>query len=247
MRKVYRFMVICTFLFVWVGWADIVFGGEGYKEITTLELKKWLESDDKPLIINSLSPIEFGEGYIPGSISIPMELMEVSESMPEDLKEPIVTYCYGPGSDKSIIAANIAVKMGYQNVYLYQEGIKGWEDAGYDTQYNLKLPDTPIPPKKPSELFQQLQNKEKVILVDIRDENTRKKSGIISGVTIHLPLYRLHSLYSELPKNKLLVVYDSKGKQSAIACRYLYKRHFNNVTWLEGGLEAWGKEKLPVE
>ena len=244
MKKIYHFMVILTLLFVC---ANIVSGEAGYKEINTLELKKWLESDSTPVIINSLSPIEFGEGYIPGSISIPMELMEVSEAMPEDFKAPIVTYSYGPESDKSKIAATLAVKMGYQDVYWYREGLQGWEKAGYSTQYNLKLPEIPASPKKPAELFKQLQDKEKIILVDIRDENTRKKSGVISGVTIHLPLYRLHNLYGELPKNKLLVVYDSNGKQSSIACRYLFKRHFNNVTWLEGGLEAWAKEKLPVE
>ncbi|MBW1643228.1 MAG: hypothetical protein JRJ76_10355 [Deltaproteobacteria bacterium] len=137
--------------------------------------------------------------------------------------------------------------MGYKNIYWYAEGLKGWKKAGYTTQYNLVLPKGPLPPREPSELFKQLQNKEEIILVDIRDEASRKKLGSISGVTIHLPLHRLHKLYSELPRNKLLVVYDIKGAQAHTACRYLFIRHFDKVTWLKGGIEAWAQEKLPVE
>jgi rhodanese-related sulfurtransferase len=167
--------------------------------------------------------------------------------MPADLKVPMVFYCYGPDCMKSKNAVNIAVKMGHQNVYWYREGLKGWKKAGYTTQYNLQLPEEPLPPKAPSELFKMLQNKEEIILVDIRDEATRKQQGKISGVTIHLPLYRLHNLYRELPKNKLLVVYDSRGQQSSTACRYLFKRHFDRVTWLKGGIKAWTQDKLPLE
>lgn len=244
MRKSY--LLICAVIISFISISPVS-GDEGYKEINTLELKKWMDAEDKPILVNSLSPIEFGESYIPGSICIPMELMQVSQLMPADLNKAIVFYCYGPESMKSKIASDIAIKMGHQNVYWYREGIKGWKKAGYDTQYNLELPKEPLPPIEPSELFQRLQNKEEIILIDIRDEATRKKLGKISGVTIHLPLYRLHNLYRELPRNKLLVVYDSKGQQSSTACRYLFIRHFDKVTWLKGGIEAWSQEKLPVE
>jgi len=245
MRKSY--LMICLFITVLCFLNHPAVGGEGFKEIKTLDLKKWMDAEDKPILINSLSPIEFGESYIPGSISIPMELMQVSQSMPADPAVPLVFYSYGPGCMKAKNAANTAFQMGYQNVYWYREGIEGWKKAGYSTQYNLKLPEEPLPPKEPTELFQQLQNKEKVILIDIRDEITRKKQGRIGGITIQLPLYRLHNLYGELPNDKPLVVYDSNGLQSLTACRYLYKRHFDKVTWLNGGLEAWKRKKLPVE
>jgi len=245
MQKSY--LTICSAVIVLFLLISPVLGSEGYKEINTIELKKWMDAEDKPILVNSLSPIEFGESYIPGSISIPMELMQVSQLIPEDLNVPVVFYCYGPDCMKSKTAADIAIKMGHQNVYWYREGLNGWKTAGYPTQYNLQLPEEPLPPKEPSELFKLLQNKEEIILIDIRDEVTRKKLGRISGVTIHLPLYRLHNLYRELPRNKLLVVYDSKGQQSSTACRYLFIRHFDKVTWLKGGIEAWAQEKLPVE
>jgi rhodanese-related sulfurtransferase len=245
MRKLYlmQYVAISALLLL----ASAVSGNEGYKEINTVELKKWMDAEDRPILINSLSPVEFGESHIAGSICIPIELMKVSQLMPLDRKGPMVYYCYGPDCITSKTAAGNAIKMGYQNVYWYREGIKGWKKAGYSTQNNLELPKEPLPPKKPSELFKQLQNKEEIILVDIRNQATRKKRGSISGVTIRLPLYRLHNLYRELPKNKLLVVYDSKGHRSSTACRYLFQRHFDKVTWLKGGIEAWAKKKLPVE
>lgn len=224
-----------------------VYGDESYKKIGTVELKKWMDTEGRPVLINSLSPIEFGESYIPGSICIPVELMRISQLMPEDRDAFLIYYCYGPDCMKSKQAAEISIKMGYKNVYWYQEGIEGWKKAGYSTQYNLKLPKAPLPPKESAQLFKQLQNKEGIILVDIRNEAERKKSGRISGVTVHLPLYRLHNLYGELPRDKLLVVYDSNGNQSSLACRYLFIRKFNQVTWLKGGLKAWAKSKFPVE
>ncbi len=73
MKKLYQVIgSAIIILFVLISAAS---GDEGYKEINTLELKKWMDADDRPVLVNSLSPIEFGESYIPGSICIPMEIM----------------------------------------------------------------------------------------------------------------------------------------------------------------------------
>ena len=94
-----------------------------------------------------------------------------------------------------------------------------------------------------------MQAGEKVLLVDIRDEASRDRFGAIDGPTLQYPLYRLHALHFELPKNRFLVFYDISGKQAPSACQYLLVYYFdpNNITWLKGGIEAWKNQGLPVK
>ena len=70
---------------------------DGFKTISTQELKTWMESADRPTLVFSLSEVEYREIHIPGSICVTMELMETSDRMPGDLGSPIVFYCHGPG------------------------------------------------------------------------------------------------------------------------------------------------------
>ena len=54
---------------------------EDIKIISTDDLERWLESPQKPLLVFSLSEVEFLEERIPSSICIPMELMDQSSSV----------------------------------------------------------------------------------------------------------------------------------------------------------------------
>jgi rhodanese-related sulfurtransferase len=138
--------------------------------------------------------------------------------------------------------------MGYQNVYWYREGLKGWKKAGHPARYTIKFKSDPPPAIEPSALQKKILEKEKMFLVDIRDEMSISKFGRIDGPTLHYPLYRFHSLCWELPKKRLLVIFDIRGKQAPNAARYLLQKYFdrNRVTWLKGGIEAWTKLGLPM-
>lgn len=71
-------------------WADLIF-------ITTEELKKLYDSNEDFLLINALSPIEFAEMAIKGSVNIPYEhLKQGIEKLPADKSKKLVFYCKGP-------------------------------------------------------------------------------------------------------------------------------------------------------
>jgi rhodanese-related sulfurtransferase len=70
---------------------------EPYQVITTPQLKQWLTSNQKPLLVYSLSLVEFYEQRIPGSVCIPAEEMQNSRTLPPNLDQPMVFYCLGPG------------------------------------------------------------------------------------------------------------------------------------------------------
>ena len=65
--------------------------------ITTPQLKQWLASAQKPLLVYTLSQVEFYEQRIPGSVCIPTEEIQRSGALPEKKDTPMVFYCLGPG------------------------------------------------------------------------------------------------------------------------------------------------------
>ena len=70
---------------------------EDIRIITTPELKKWLDAGQKPVLVYTLSQVEFYEERIPGSVCIPTEAMKASRELPRNMDTPIVFYCLGPG------------------------------------------------------------------------------------------------------------------------------------------------------
>ena len=148
------------------------------------------------------------------------------------------------------MAAGQAVDMGYRDVYWYKNGIAGWakthnfvesSDYSYATR---KIP----APLTASELQNKLKTDERYVLVDIRDEKSRKKMGSIKGTALQFPVYRLHLDYNDLPEDKILVLYDIRAKQAPAAIRYLLAKrfYFINLTYLKGGMTTWKAEGLPV-
>ena len=150
---------------------------------------------------------------------------------------------------KSKFAASLAVEMGYQNVFWYKDGLKGWKKAGYPTSYTIKMLQDPPKPIGPAVLKTMLDSKDTIFLVDIRDNTSKQKFGFIKGRTLDYPMYRLHSLYYEMPKTKQLVIYDIRGKQAPTAARYLLYQGYpsRNVTYLDGGIDAWKKAGFHIE
>lgn len=72
------------------GWA------KQFPDLTANALKAKLDSGEKLILINPLSDIEFNEGHIPGSISIPLQQIATTDKLPAEKDVLIVTYCLGP-------------------------------------------------------------------------------------------------------------------------------------------------------
>jgi rhodanese-related sulfurtransferase len=71
--------------------------GADFNFVTTGDLKKMLDNKEKLVLAHALSPIEFAEKHIPGSVNIPPELIKTGEvSLPEDKGAKIIFYCMGP-------------------------------------------------------------------------------------------------------------------------------------------------------
>ena len=90
-----------------------------------------------------------------------------------------------------------------------------------------------------------LINRGKAGVLDVRAKD-KATSRIIDSK--HIPLAELNGRLGELEKfkNKTLVVVCDKGVSAFSAARLLEKAGFADVVVMEGGIEAWQKQNLPL-
>ena len=77
---------------------------------------------------------------------------------------------------------------------------------------------------------------EKSVLLDVRDEDEREQGYIPGSIQIALP--ELRQRFSELPKDKEIILYCQTGQRSYFACCYLAQMGFK-VRNLTGAYRTW--------
>ncbi|MGM5483543.1 MAG: rhodanese-like domain-containing protein [Nanobdellota archaeon] len=103
--------------------------------ITSEALFNMMQDKIHFILINVLNKEGYKRFHIPGSINIPFEdinFINIIEKIIPDKKEVIVIYSADYNSSESEKAAETLEKYGYENVYNFEDGIKGWDEEGYD-------------------------------------------------------------------------------------------------------------------
>lgn len=92
-----------------------------------------------------------------------------------------------------------------------------------------------------------LINRQPTILVDVRNANEFTLGRIDNSLNI--PLDQLAENIDKLKKNpnKTILVYCQKGFRSSQAVKILNKLGINSAVSIEGGLDAWKKDNLPIK
>lgn len=90
-----------------------------------------------------------------------------------------------------------------------------------------------------------LLNSDEAVIVDVRDKKDYSEGHIVDA--IHIPYLKLAERASELEKHraKTLIVADKMGQQAGAAGKTLKDKGFT-VTRLQGGMEEWKNQNLPV-
>jgi len=105
------------------------------KEIMPWDLSRSLAAGNKPLLLDVREPAEFSMYRIPGSINVPRGVLEQScewdydETVPELVtgrQLEIVVICRS--GKRSVLAADMLLRMGYVNVVSLKTGVRGWND-----------------------------------------------------------------------------------------------------------------------
>lgn len=101
----------------------------------------------------------------------------------------------------------------------------------------------------PKEAYQIIKNNKKdVVIIDVRTPSEVKTDGKIPN-SILIPLGNLGEGIDKIKnyKDKKVIVYCRSGNRSASASRFLTSIGFKEVYNLQGGINKWKKEGLPVK
>jgi len=178
----------------------------------------------------------FAEGFIPGTINIPLSRSFVSYAGWLIDVDQEVYFVSGASDDAIARAAASELSM------IGIDRVSGW--FGADTLGEAGSRETldVFRNLKPSELAAALTTNE-TQTVDVRalDEWS---SGHIQGA-LHIPLGQLERRSGELDPSRPVVAVCATGSRSAIAASLLKARGFGDVANLRGGQVAWSSAGLP--
>lgn len=99
--------------------------------IDAKELRAKIDSDEDFVLVDVLSPDSYAKMHLPGAINIPGEDIESTASSLLDKDQEIVVYCASATCQASPTAGRALERMGYTNVTDFEDGLEGWERAGY--------------------------------------------------------------------------------------------------------------------
>ena len=90
-------------------------------------------------------------------------------------------------------------------------------------------------------------NDEKTVVVDVREPNEFLKSHIENAINV--PLGKLEEKLATLEKykNNLIIITCQTGARSVPACKTLTKAGFEHVFNMQGGMQSWEDNKLPIK
>lgn len=104
-------------------------------EIMPWDLSRLLAAGNRPLLLDVREPAEFEMLRIPGAINVPRGVLEQScewgydETLPllaAGRAQEIVVICRS--GKRSVLAADVLLRMGYSNVVSLKTGVRGWND-----------------------------------------------------------------------------------------------------------------------
>lgn len=100
--------------------------------LTTEQLERVMRDNESFTLINVLDQDAFSEQHIPGSVNIPLDQSDFVEQVENEAGSKdakIVVYCANTDCPASEKAAGKLEEAGYKNVYDYEEGMAGWQEA----------------------------------------------------------------------------------------------------------------------
>jgi rhodanese-related sulfurtransferase len=224
----------------------------------------------KPFLLDVREEQEIKDnGFIAGSVNIPLKtLLKNLDKLPAK-DQPIVTLCaVGHRGGLAMVALHL---LGYTNVKSLLGGFNAWKAANLPVATGApvattagKAPDVDQAmlealDKYLTAQFDQKWNgiaatalkdalaTTKPFLLDVRTPTEVADQGMIEG-SVTVPLNTLVKSLDKLPKDKTapIVVYCAVGHRGAIGMMTLHLLGYTNVKSLLGGLPSWKTANLPT-
>ena len=200
------------------------------------ELRKRVEQGED-VVVDLRDHLSYGGAHIPGSFGIgegPGLSTWASWVVPYDT--PVLLVSDRPERLEETIRALVRVGLDEVKGYI-KGGIEAWGEAGYLLR-GLKQT-TPI------ELFKGLQERQDLLLLDVRTDEEWKAAHVEGAIKIMAG--ELKENLDRLPNTgKELAVMCEMGYRSTVAASVLERGGFERLVNVTGGMRGWKKAGLPV-
>jgi rhodanese-related sulfurtransferase len=243
---------------------------KGYGSVKVTALNEELV-DNPPFILDVREAAEVEkDGYIDGTVNIPVrEVLANLDKLP-GLDEPIVVTCASGHRGGMVMAA---LKMlGYTNVRNLNGGIGAWKKAELPVVTG-SMPEAPVSISTAviedealytllndflsnlpegfysvkSDKLNEMLVENPPFIVDVRSKGEWDKDGYIEG-SINLPFSDFFANLNQIPADKdaKIVVLCASGHRGGIVMMGLRLLGYTDVSNLAGGLNGWKSAGLPV-
>ncbi len=241
---------------------------KGYSSVSAANLNTELTEKPPFLVdVRELSEVE-KDGYIKGSINLPIrELLKNLDKLP-GLDEPIVVLC--ASGHRGGLAMGALKALGYTNVRNVGGGLNAWKKAGMPLETGAPAAAAAIstPIVADEQLFTALDEflsglpegfltvsaanlntelaEKAPFILDVRSDKEWNETGKIDGA-VHIAFENVLTSLDQLPaKDQPIVVMCASGHRGSVIMMALKFLGYENVRNLGGGLNAWKAAKLPV-
>ncbi|GAB4297419.1 MAG: sulfur transferase selenocysteine-containing protein [Desulfuromonadia bacterium] len=225
------------------GYTNVKVYHDGYPEwskkhvsvITPTHLQKsWIEKELSFILIDARPAKVAAKGFIPGAVGIPAAVIDKAiKSFPDpEKKPPIIVYDQKGGADAEKVAKKL-LAAGYAGTKVVTGGFEGWKKAGFTVASGKPATKVawvpkPKPGSCPVEEFEMVgrTHPADVQIVDVRNREEVDETGMIKGA-INIPADEMATRYTELPKDKKLILHCSTGARAEMAYNILKEKGFN--------------------
>lgn len=191
--------------------------------------------------VNSIE--RYNKGHVKGAKHLNRHLIG-ADTLPTDKAAQVVFYCGSSRCTASHKAARKAMALGYTNVSVMPEGIKGWEEARLPTE-TASLVD-PIKMIDPAGLNMKRLAAAPIFIFDVNSAERFATSHVAGAANVTTKVAA-----DQLPPNKgaMLVFYcaNSRCGASHKAAHAAVGHGYTNVWVMGAGIKGWEEANLPVE
>lgn len=198
--------------------------------------------DDNILLLDLRSADKFAAGHIPRALSLPASDLDryKEDNWPSFKGAAIVFYSDNQADiDKAL---ELMRDYGLSKATYFPGGVERWKKLGNQLESGAQ----PAPAKltfirkaNPQDVsiadFNKLVNDPNIVILDVRGDAERIGGGFKGA--LHIPFEQLATRYTEIPKDKQVIVHCATGIRSSIAYETLKAKGFNNIKVLNANVK----------
>ncbi len=158
----------------------------------------------------------------------------------------------------------VAIKqLGYENIKIYNGGLKDWKKSGFKVDRTEPLPDYTEKNLTAEELLEKIEKasfcdcsekkKPLLTLIDYRIGRVKNDPSIKSIITncktiiSNFDDFLKKEVRQNIPREGLVVLVCETGNRDRYAMRFLRKYGYTNIVGLKFGMRGWIKKGFPTQ